>query len=129
MIELHGNSREFSCVDCAKSRSMDWVYLRLRTSRPPTCDACGGLMRPAVVFFGESLPHDALSAAEEETAACDLFLVVGSSLVVKPAASLPCRAKAGGANLVIINVEATRLDPLADLVINQQASEVLSALC
>jgi NAD-dependent deacetylase len=90
--------------------------------------SCGGLLRPDVVLFGESLPQGALRQAWQAAEECDTFLVVGSSLVVYPAAQIPVRAKENGASLVIVNIDETPLDHMADLVIHKSASEVLSPI-
>lgn len=126
VLELHGNTRRISCLECGQAYSMDSVYAMLETHLPPTCSACNGMLKPEVVFFGESLPADVLSEAVRVTKACDLFLVVGSSLVVQPAAGLPVLAKQNGARLVIINKEPTPLDALADLVVHAGATEILN---
>jgi len=128
VLELHGNTRRISCLDCKKRYTMDEVYRQLEVQLPPACSACGGSLRPEVVFFGESLPTAVLEEAIEETRQCDLFMVVGSSLVVRPAASLPVMAKQQGARLVIVNKEPTPLDPIADVVFHSAASEVLGAV-
>jgi NAD-dependent deacetylase len=128
VLELHGNSRHFSCLGCRKRLTMDAVFEQLSSRVPPACPACGGLPRPEVVFFGEALPAGAFDEAAAEARQSDVFLVVGSALVVQPAASLPAEAKRHGARLVIINKEPTPLDPMADLVIHQGASEVLKGV-
>ena len=106
---------------------MEAVYRILESRLPPPCPVCGGRLKPDVVFFGESLSSDVLERAFSESQSCDLFLVVGSSLVVQPAASLPVTARQGGARLVIINRDPTPLDRIADLVLHASASEVLGA--
>lgn len=128
VLELHGNTRRIFCLDCGIDYTMDSVFAMLSTQLPPKCGACGGVLRPDVVFFGESLPVSVLDEAVRETEACDLFLVVGSSLVVQPAAGLPVIAKRNGARVVIVNEEPTPLDIMADLVMHSSASEVLGAL-
>ncbi|BBO91398.1 NAD-dependent protein deacetylase [Desulfosarcina ovata] len=125
VLELHGNTRRIICLQCSRQRAMDDVYQQLDTELPPTCPSCGGTLKPDVVFFGESLPADVLEGAVAAAQACDLFLVVGSSLVVQPAAGLPALARRNGARLVIINRDPTPLDQMADLVFNQRASDVL----
>jgi NAD-dependent deacetylase len=125
VLELHGNTRRIICLQCGQRHSMEAVYQLLETQLPPGCPACGGILKPDVVFFGESLPSGVLARAISESQACDLFLVVGSSLVVQPAASLPATARQHGARLVIINRDPTPLDPIADLVFHSSASEVL----
>ena len=105
---------------------MDEVFKQLETRLPPVCASCGGALKPEVVFFGESLPGEILHAALEESRRCDLFLAIGSSLVVQPAASLPVLARENGARIVIINKEPTPLDTLAQAVFHESASEVLA---
>jgi len=128
VLELHGNTRRIRCMKCGAAYSMDDVYRQIETRLPPLCSACDGALKPDVVFFGESLPRDVLDEALAESRGCDLLLVVGSSLVVHPAASLPVMAREGGARLVIVNRDPTPLDPLADLVIHAAASEALGEL-
>ena len=128
VLELHGNTRHISCLNCKKQHTMDEVYNRLETQLPPLCSECGGILKPEVVFFGESLPVTVLEEAVKITNECDLFFTIGSSLVVQPAASLPLMAKEKGANLVIINKDATPLDTFADIVFHTTASEVLDKI-
>jgi NAD-dependent deacetylase len=125
VCELHGNTRQIVCMECRKIFSMDEVFQQLAKELPPHCP-CGGLLKPNVVFFGESLPQEALNKAWQAARACDTFLVVGSSLQVYPAAQIPVTAKENGAILVIINIDRTPLDHIADLVIHKKASEVLA---
>jgi NAD-dependent deacetylase len=128
VLELHGNSRRISCLGCRAAYSLEQVHHRLQEKFPPDCPACGGVLKPEVVFFGESLPSQVLDEAVVEARACDLFLVVGSSLVVQPAASLPVSAAQNGARLVIINRDPTPLDHAAHAVFREKASEVLGSL-
>jgi NAD-dependent deacetylase len=128
VLELHGNTRRIECLRCHKIYLLDQVYQQLESQLPPLCAGCGGPLKPQVVFFGESLPQTVLLQAVEETKKSDLFIVIGSSLVVQPAASLPLLAQEQGARLVIINAEPTPLDPLADLVFHHSASEILATV-
>jgi NAD-dependent deacetylase len=128
VLELHGNTRRILCLNCGMYYTMATVFNMLSTQLPPKCVTCGGTLKPDVVFFGESLPPAVLDEAVKETKVCDLFLVVGSSLVVQPAAGLPAMAKRNGAKVVIVNKERTPLDGMADLVILSAASEVLGEL-
>ncbi len=89
VLELHGNTRRIRCLECGQDNTMDAVYAQLADQLPPICPDCGGSLKPDVVFFGESLPGGVLEEAIAQTQACDLFLVVGSSLVVQPAAKAP----------------------------------------
>ena len=125
VLELHGNTRLISCLNCKKQHTMDEVYSRLETQHPPLCSECDGILKPEVVFFGESLPVGILEEAIKISNVCDLFIAIGSSLVVQPAASLPLMAKEKGAKLIIINKDATPLDTYADIVLHTTASEVL----
>ncbi len=93
--------------------------------RLPVCGRCEGIVKTATISFGQAMPEEEMMRAQEETLACDLFLVMGSSLVVYPAAGFPLAAKQNGANLVIINREPTDQDPVADLVVNAQIGETL----
>ena len=127
VIELHGNTRKVFCRSCNKIYSMDEAYMLLQKELPPRC-SCGGILKPGTVLFGEPLPQYALDMATLAAKNCDMFLVLGSSLVVYPAASLPRIAKKNGAALVIINIDPTPLDEMADIVINESASKVLSKL-
>jgi NAD-dependent deacetylase len=128
VIELHGNTRVIGCLDCGRDYTMDEVYAQLRAQLPPPCRACGGMLKPRVVFFGEELPPAALLRAAEAVRACDLLLAIGSSLVVYPAALLPSVAKRQGARLIIINKTPTQSDSEADAVLRRPAGEVLPEL-
>jgi NAD-dependent deacetylase len=94
----------------------------------PECEACGGLLKPATISFGQAMPAEAMQAAIAACYACEAFLAVGSSLVVHPAASLPMIAKGAGAALIIINRTPTPLDGMADLVINEEIGKTLPKL-
>lgn len=128
VLELHGNTRRISCLGCRATYSLDEVHARLEETFPPDCPKCNGVLKPEVVFFGESLPMGVLEEAVGEAKICDLFIVVGSSLVVQPANSLPPLAVENGARLVIINRDPTPLDRMAHLVLHQNASDVLGSL-
>jgi NAD-dependent deacetylase len=125
VIELHGNTRKIYCLNCDKTYNLDETYKLLQKELPPKC-SCGGNLKPGTILFGEPLPQAALEMAKIASKNCDLFLVLGSSLVVYPAASMPRIAKNSGATLVIINIDPTPMDDIADLVINDSASKVLS---
>ena len=115
VAELHGSLRTSHCNSCRKKYPMELFM----SSDHLICE-CGGLIRPSVVIFGESLPFHAFEFAEKETEKADLFIVLGSSLQVSPANMFPKMAKQNGAKLVIINMESTPLDPIADLVIHDR---------
>jgi NAD-dependent deacetylase len=127
VVELHGSTRKIFCMNCDKTYSMDEVYKKLQKKLPPRC-SCGGILKPGTVLFGEPLPQHVLEIAMFAAKNCDMFLVLGSSLVVYPAASIPIIAKKNGATLVIVNIDPTPLDDTADLVINECASKVLSTV-
>ena len=126
VIELHGNTTYATCLDCAKRYELSWVREKFRGSHEvaPDCD-CGGYIKTATVSFGQSMPAAAMQRAEDLTKSCDLFLAVGSSLVVWPAAGFPLMAKRNGAALVIINREPTEFDELADLVVRGDIGDAL----
>lgn len=125
VIELHGTTRIIYCMNCSQEYTMDDAFSMLEVEIPPVCSKCKGKLRPAVVFFGEALNSQILHSAYAEAESCDFLLVVGSSLVVYPAADIPLRAKRMGATLAIVNKETTPLDYLADYVINDEAGRVL----
>jgi NAD-dependent deacetylase len=127
VVELHGNSTYALCLRCGRRYELLWVKDRFDASRQaPDCTDCGGPIKSATVSFGQAMPETAMQRAEEMTISCDLFLAIGSSLVVWPAAGFPVMAKRNGARLVILNREATELDAIADLVIRDDIGTVLS---
>lgn len=128
VVELHGNTTYASCLECAKRYELDWVRERFeaRDGRAPDCE-CGGFIKSATVSFGQSMPEAAMRRAAALTDACDLFIAIGSSLVVWPAAGFPLRAKQAGAKLVILNREPTDFDDVADLVVRQDIGDALMA--
>lgn len=129
VIELHGNGRSTVCLDCGNREARADVQRRLDLEMPPVCPRCGGtFVKPAVVFFGEPLPAAAITEAYELSDSADSVIVVGSSLVVFPAADVPRRAALNGAPLVIVNDEPTPLDDLAEVVLRGRAGEILPAL-
>ena len=129
VIELHGSGRRVRCLDCGAEEPRAEVQRRLEEEMPPRCRTCGGVhIKPTVVFFGEPMPVAATAAAFELARVCDLMLVVGSSLVVYPAADVPVTAAEAGAPLIIVNAEPTPLDDRAQVVIHGRAGEVLPRL-
>lgn len=128
VVELHGNNTYAVCLECAKRYELAWVKAKFRASneKAPDCPDCGGFIKSATVSFGQSMPEHAMRRAEDMTMSCDLFLAIGSSLVVWPAAGFPLMAKRNGARLVILNREATEFDEIADLVIRDDIGTVLS---
>lgn len=127
VVELHGNTTYALCLQCAQRYELSWVKEKFDASgdRAPDC-ACGGYIKTATVSFGQQMPLEAMQRAEELTKNCDLFLAVGSSLVVWPAAGFPLMAKRNGAALVIINREPTDFDEIADLVVRNDIGDALS---
>ncbi|MEM7302013.1 MAG: Sir2 family NAD-dependent protein deacetylase [Pseudomonadota bacterium] len=118
IIELHGNGTTAKCLDCETGFALDDMKdLIARTGTAPRCDACGGLIKSAVISFGQPMPKDKMIDAHAACLDCDLFVVLGSSLVVQPAASLPIIAKQNGTPLIIVNRDPTPLDDYADLVL------------
>lgn len=124
-IALHGSILQDRWLDAPGSCCDEQ---RLADGRPPRCPVCGNLRRPAVVWFGENLPADALAAAESAVRGCDLMLVVGTSGVVYPAAGLVLQAHQRGVRVVIVNPEPTELDPVADRVLRERAAQCLPLL-
>jgi NAD-dependent deacetylase len=128
VIELHGNTTYALCLECGKRYELPWVKQQFTASggEAPDCSGCGGAIKSATVSFGQAMPEVAMRRAEELTLGCDLFLVVGSSLVVWPAAGFPLLAKRNSARLVIINREPTEFDDIADLVIHDDIGTALA---
>ena len=117
VIELHGNTREAACQSCGARQPIAAVQARVETGEEEPLCACGGFLKAATILFGQPLPPEALAAAKDLLALCDLLLVIGSSLRVIPAARLPLLALERGAPLIIVNLEPTPLDERADVVI------------
>ena len=125
IAELHGNGSYAACLDCGARQELADVRASIAaTGRAPTC-GCGGHVKSATISFGQAMPRLAMERAVAATLACDLFFVIGSSLAVRPAASLPALAKENGASLVILNAEPTPLDGLADLVLREDIGACL----
>lgn len=129
VVELHGNGTRAACLDCAAPMSLEAAEAAIAASgRAPRCAACGGLVKAAIVSFGQPMPPSEMARARAASLDCDLFVVVGSSLVVHPAAGFPELARRNGAGLVILNREPTPLDGAADLVLRGAIGEVLGPL-
>lgn len=127
VIELHGNGSYATCLDCHRRYELADIRAGFeRDGTIPYCDECGGIVKSATISFGQAMPHLEMQRAEEATLACDLFLAIGSSLVVYPAAGFPRLAKQNGAALVIINEQETDLDPFCDLVLHEQIGPTLA---
>lgn len=129
LVELHGNGTYAHCLDCGRRVSLvDARKMMAATTASPRCTDCGGLVKAAVISFGEAMPESAMRRAGALADDCDLFLVLGSSLVVQPAASIPLHAKARGATLVLVNREPTALDGYADLCIYGELGKTVAGL-
>ena len=129
VVELHGNGTYASCLSCGRRHELAAVRSRFEASgEAPACEACGGIVKSATISFGQAMPEAAMRRAREAALTCDLFLAVGSSLVVYPAAAFPALAKRNGATLVIVNREPTELDPFADLVVRGEIGPGLEGL-
>ena len=127
VIELHGNASYATCLECAERHELDELKDSfLKAGEIPYCRRCGGLVKTATISFGQQMPAEPMARAEAATLACDAFLVLGSSLVVYPAAGFPLLAKRHGAELAIVNREATDLDAYADLVLHDEIGPALS---
>jgi NAD-dependent deacetylase len=125
IIELHGNGTYAACLDCGSRHELADIrrYFE-RTQRAPECE-CGGFVKSATIAFGQAMPQQAMRRAREATLRCDLFIAIGSSLVVYPAAGFPVAAKDNGAALVIVNRDPTPLDGYADLVLRGDIGDLL----
>ena len=129
VYEIHGHLREAVCVACCRRTPTDGLLTPFaRTGTLPRCQACGGILKPDVVLFGEQLPQQVVQGAQALLASSDLLLIAGSSLEVTPAALFPQRALEAGARLIIVNREPTYLDVRADVVFRQDVIDVLPAL-
>jgi NAD-dependent deacetylase len=130
VVELHGNTTYALCLDCGERYELPWVRGRMDAANgcAPDCPGCGGFIKTATISFGQAMPDAAMQRAQELAQSCDLFLTIGSSLVVWPAAGFPLVAKRNGARLVIINREPTEFDDIADLVVHQDIGTVLEPL-
>ena len=123
--ELHGNATYAKCLECSKRYELDILRTEfLKTYEPPMCSACGGIIKTATISFGQAMPEEEMQISQRKAIESDLFICIGTSLAVFPAADLPLLAKETGAVLVILNNEPTQMDQYADLVINRDISEV-----
>jgi NAD-dependent deacetylase len=129
IIELHGNGTYAKCLTCHERHELEWVRCEIeRTAEAPVCLRCGGLVKSATISFGQPMPEQEMADARAASLRADLFLAVGSSLQVYPAAALPIAAKHNRARLVIINREPTPLDSMADLVVHAELGSVLESV-
>jgi NAD-dependent deacetylase len=127
VIELHGNATYARCLGCSLRIELADIEREFQASGTVgPCKACGGIVKSATISFGQQMPLLPMQRALDETMACDLFIVLGSSLSVFPAADFPLRAKRQGAALVIVNRDPTEMDELADLVIHAGIGAILS---
>jgi NAD-dependent deacetylase len=127
VIELHGNASYAKCLDCDERHELDELKDSfLKAGEIPYCRRCGGLVKTATISFGQSMPHEPMARAQRASLNCDLFLVLGSSLVVHPAAGFPLTARRNGAALAIVNREPTELDVYASLVLNDEIGAVMA---
>ncbi len=130
VIELHGNGTFATCLECGERHELEAIRGPFEErGETPRCRACGGIVKAAIINFGQSMPLEAMAQAQEAALEADLFVAIGSSLVVYPAAGLPILAKEEGAELVILNREATPLDGIADFVIRDEIGPVLAPFC
>jgi NAD-dependent deacetylase len=126
VIELHGNTRYAKCLDCGERFELAPIRGHFEAhGEVPDCASCGGLLKTATISFGQAMPELEMARAEQATLASDLFIVLGSSLVVYPAAGFPRLAKRSGAKLVIVNREVTEQDEIADLTIHAPIGETM----
>jgi NAD-dependent deacetylase len=127
VIELHGNASYASCLECGLRHELaDLKALYQATGDLPACRECGGIVKTATISFGQALPESAMARAEVEAMSCDLFLVLGSSLVVYPANGYPLLAKQAGASLAIVNRDPTEQDAVADLVLHDEIGPTMN---
>jgi NAD-dependent deacetylase len=129
IVELHGTDRKIVCLKCGKTFDPDPIYESIIGDfTPPTCNLCGGFLKAATISFGQAMPAEEMNRAQEWSAEAEIFIVVGSSLVVQPAASFPVIAKENGAFLAIVNRDSTPLDSLADFIYRGRIGEFFTAL-
>ncbi|MEA2060909.1 MAG: Sir2 family NAD-dependent protein deacetylase [Thermodesulfobacteriota bacterium] len=128
IIELHGNTRRIRCMTCSATIPFEQAKKMIEAGDPaPECE-CGGFLKPDTISFGQSMPVQATRRAAELSSGCDLFMVVGSTLVVQPASLMPEYAKQGGAFLVIINLSETPCDKICDVLIQEKAGKILEEI-
>jgi len=127
VFELHGNMRRAVCLTCQRRFPLPDVLETMvqQKAESPLCPHCHGILKPDAVFFGEALPEDVLLQATRRSKSCDLFIVIGSTLVVYPAASMPSYATQAGAKLAVVNLTPTPLDRLASVLIRDKAGQAI----
>lgn len=127
VLELHGNMKQAICLGCNQRFPLEDIFKMLeKVPESPHCPECRGIIKPDAVFFGEALPEKTLREAIHRSRYCDLLMVIGSTLVVYPAAFIPMYAKEAGAHLIIINLTPTPLDSQATVLIRGKAGEVMA---
>lgn len=125
VVELHGHLRTATCLACGQTVDTGLVWDEAERGRVPRCPTCGGLLKPDVTLFGEPLDYESLRQAQEAALRCDLFLAVGSSLEVEPAADLPFLARRRGATVVLINRQPTEADAIAEALVRGDVAVAL----
>lgn len=126
VFELHGNTRWAVCLSCRRRFPMPEVLQKIKEGiEVPDCPDCQGILKPGAVFFGEALPQETLREATRRSQNCDLFIVIGSTLVIYPAAYMPTYAREAGARLAIVNLTPTPLDHYATVVIQGEAGKIM----
>lgn len=126
VLEVHGHLRSATCIECYRAQATDDLLQGfLRSGEIPRCPACGGVLKPNVVLFGEQLPIDVINAAMSHVTSADLMLVAGSSLEVAPVSQLPLRVHRQGGRLIVVNLRPTNVDGAADVVIHGDVATVL----
>ena len=129
VIELHGNAMKAFCLSCGKQYTRESIQEWLENGiEVPYCEDCSGIIKPATISFGEQMPVEETMEAEKRSRSCDLFIVMGSSLVVHPAAFMPLYANESGARLAIINLTSTPCDSRADLIISEKTGKVMKKI-
>lgn len=129
VIELHGNATYAKCLSCAEVISLDTIGAQYRNQgKVAPCFHCGGMVKTATISFGQAMPEEPMRRAEEETLACDLFIVLGSSLTVYPAAGFPQMAYQNGVKVVIVNQQDTEMDSVADVVIRAGIGDTMTTV-
>jgi len=127
VIELHGNATYARCLGCGQRQEMDDIRAQFESEGAVApCPSCSGIVKSATISFGQAMPEEPMERAHEESVACDLFIVLGSSLTVFPAAGFPMLAKQAGAKLVIVNQQPTDMDESADLVLHSAIGATMS---
>jgi len=129
VLELHGTAMHVTCLACHMRYDREEIQARIvKGDKAPRCDACTGYLKPATISFGQAMPEQETAEAYRRSQAADMFIVIGSSLVVHPAAYMPVTAKQAGAKLVIVNRDETACDNLADIIINGLAGPTMAVI-